>query len=405
MAAPKVGCKCSDHDVWITLSQDESKSVCHIERSKVKQTVVNYLKSHNYLSERSSYLCKACINMAEYLMKPKPEDVETKGQREHGLSCDSLETLIDTFIAYLSKSKVLTDHVPDSKWSQLFFYLGKRVLSYKIQKDGEYLSTKYKDASYLQTLNPMEFILQRENILVSFVEGISGRYIKNEHNSGIIFYLATLIENIYYLANLNWIFPHSFVSNLVESCISGSKIVTTINGKIYPAGSYSSYLNWLKEIGRNKLECPSGDIETYIDNIGKYIIRNYRISKTKSALADIITSTLHISLMGNIETIESLKPCYWSTEKTLGEIQGKMDEILQSSRKVFRKVRFNYISQMIEQYKNETNEITKRISDLILLQKRQCTNTVSFFLLVIIQYSSVYFSDFHLYLLGLWEGI
>lgn len=51
-----------------------------------------------------------------------------------------------------------------------------------------------------------------------------------------------------------------------------------------------------------------------------------------------------------------------------------MGEILQESHIVFRKVRFNYIEQMIQLFKCETSDISKRISDLLTFQKRRCIN-------------------------------
>lgn len=241
------------------------------------------------------------------------------------------------------------------------------------------LSKSYKNISYLCELDPKEFIFQRESILMSFIEGVSGRNLKNEGDSATIFYLASLIENIYFLVNFNWILPHSFVSNLIQSFISKSKIVTTINGKIYPAGGYSSYLTWLKDVGSEMLKSPTGDVETYFDNIGKYIVRNHHISKEKYSGADIITSTLHICLQGDLQSNENLKPCYWEKEKSIQEIQTRMGEILQESHIVFRKVRFNYIEQMIQLFKCETSDISKRISDLLTFQKRRCINEVGYF--------------------------
>ena len=64
-------CRCSEHETWSTFVQSENNAVCHIERSKVNVNVIKYLKDHNYLSSRVSYLCKACISRTVDIMSVK----------------------------------------------------------------------------------------------------------------------------------------------------------------------------------------------------------------------------------------------------------------------------------------------------------------------------------------------
>ena len=58
--------------------------------------------------------------------------------------------------------------------------------------------------------------------------------------------------------------------------MSGSKTVSTLNGKVTPSCGYTTYKKWLDIQGNNELKCPGGDIITYYDNIEKYVIKNYR---------------------------------------------------------------------------------------------------------------------------------
>lgn len=102
-----------------------------------------------------------------------------------------------------------------------------------------------------------------DELLISFLEGVSRRTLTDNTLPGTTnFQLACIIENFYYMLNFNWIFLHSFVASLIQSFISGSKTVSALNGKLSPSGSYTSYLNWLKENGSEALSCPPGDIET-----------------------------------------------------------------------------------------------------------------------------------------------
>jgi len=44
------------------------------------------------------------------------------------------------------------------------------------------------------------------------------------------------------------------------------------------------------------LRCHLGVIDLYFDNIGKYIIKNYRVSHEKTKTTDIITTALQIAV-------------------------------------------------------------------------------------------------------------
>ena len=89
----------------------------------------------------------------------------------------------------------------------------------------------------------------------------------------------------YYLRNFNLVLPYSFLSNLVQPCISGSKSVSVVNGKTTPGGSYVTYKNWINVHGKSASKCHGGTIDLWFDNIGRYINKQYRVSteKTKSA--------------------------------------------------------------------------------------------------------------------------
>ena len=99
--------------------------------------------------------------------------------------------------------------------------------------------------------------------------------------------------------------------------------VSVLNGKLSPGGGYTTYLNWIKAIGSEKLSCPLGDLITYIDNIGRYIIKNYRVTKNKTPSADVITTCLHIILNNSdkLQCEETLKPIFWGENLTLADKQ------------------------------------------------------------------------------------
>ena len=143
--------------------------------------------------------------------------------------------------------------------------------------------------------------------------------------------------------------------------------------KFFQAG-YTTYHSWLNNVGHKHQVCPPGYVETYINNIGKYIIKNYRVSKDKNNTVDVITTTLHIKLDENIQTDSSLKPIAWRKGATEKEIQTKMETIIQQSKILFCKIRSQYISHMTDIYKEQKDEVEIRINQLKERRKKQCRN-------------------------------
>ena len=154
--------------------------------------------------------------------------------------------------------------IPDEDWSILIYLITKKAANKDVLNDGNNLSQCYKNIDYLKYLNPREFVKERNKIVVSFLEGISGLNFESDLSDGKFYGIACAIESIYLLRNFNWVLPNSFILNLIQSFISGSKSVTAVNGKVYPSGSYTTYNEWLKLQGSNNLVCPPVDRRTVL---------------------------------------------------------------------------------------------------------------------------------------------
>ena len=85
------------------------------------------------------------------------------------------------------------------------------------------------------------YLCQRDKCLVAFLESISGIAFNKERNNQVKYSIYSIIESAYYLRTLNLVLLYSFLSNIVESLIAGSKTVTAINGKLHPCVSYLRY--------------------------------------------------------------------------------------------------------------------------------------------------------------------
>ena len=208
------------------------------------------------------------------------------------------------------------------------------------------------------------------------MEGVSGIAFNEEKNPQVKFACCMSVESIYHFRNLNVILPYLFLSNLLQSVVSGSKTVSAVNGMLHPSGSYPTIQSWLEEQGKELLESPPGDLVTFFDNIGKYIINNYRVRSKKSKSADIVSTTLHIILNKN-STLQSqieLKPNNWFSNQTESSIQEMMCEFLEKCSVNFRKYRYYYLLQKLEKVVNEDNKINERIKYLNKSAPRICAN-------------------------------
>ena len=92
--------------------------------------------------------------------------------------------------------------------------------------------------------------------------------------------------------------------------------MTAINGKILPEASDTSYRKWVNENGREKNRVPYCNLDVYVDNIGKHIIKKYRVHSERNNSPTVVTAVINIELQQNkdnaknIQFIENLKPRY-----------------------------------------------------------------------------------------------
>ena len=316
-------CGCVAHFQWTENSNNFI--VYNTERSKkFKKKTIIFMREKNLLPPRTNFVCNICVDKVETLFSsssttvPPLINITTSStavaeDTNSGFDESSEEEKsqnnnqkVNDFIEFLeSLTSAQVDSVDVNTWSKLLKALGKKVVSQRIVSDGTLCSKFYKLVDFLSTIDVDTYVKSRDNLLKSFVEGVTQKTYENLPASGKLKFAYTL-ENIYGLENFNWVLPISFSSNFIQSVISGSKTVTEMNGKLSPGGGYSTFLKWFTENGKIPLESPSGDIVTFFDNIGKYIYKLYQISKNKAPTADIITTTLHLVLEDKVCLILNL---------------------------------------------------------------------------------------------------
>jgi len=165
-----------------------------------------------------------------------------------------------------------------TKLSALVNLIARRFIEKDISTDGLSLRLKYKDTNYLCSLNSKQFIKERNKLLLEFICGAINIEFEQQSSPSFLYAIAVTIEMVYFLKNLNLVLPHCFMINLLQSFTSGLKTVTNMNWKCAPGASYTTYKTWLNEQGKDSLACPEGDVVTFFDNMGKYVIKHYKIS-------------------------------------------------------------------------------------------------------------------------------
>ena len=108
-----------------------------------------------------------------------------------------------------------------------------------------------------------------EKMMLQFLNGCCNVDYEDQTNMATLFAIAVALEMIYFIRNFNLVLPHCFAVNLLRSFTSGSKTVSTLNGKVTPGARYSTYKKWLNAKGDKVLICPDGDQVTHFDKIAK----------------------------------------------------------------------------------------------------------------------------------------
>ena len=101
----------------------------------------------------------------------------------------------------------------------------------------------------------------------------------------------------------------------------------------------------MNEQGSEPLKLPDGDLVTFFDNIGHYVIQNYRVWTKKINLADIVSSVVHIILNKKsvLQNQLELKPINWYEGISPKEIQERMIYFIELQTAEFQKYRFKYL--------------------------------------------------------------
>ena len=260
-------CKCVNHDSW-TKDIDDINPLHHISKSKkVKGQVIDFLKIHGYFPQKGMLICELCCRYAKDVLMTR-KSITT-----------SLTDTAMTFIEVLEKtSEFELEKLDEKLWLKIFRLLGEKVIRKRLNEDTCNNSQMYKRGEQMENLDLQSYLLRQDKLVSSFLEGICGVSYIDKNNTVSIqskYHFGYTLETIQSLARPKSVLPLSFLCNLIQTIISGSKMVPKVNGKISASGGYSTLLVWLKETGSNVLKCPLDDLDTYIDNIGNFSVNSF----------------------------------------------------------------------------------------------------------------------------------
>ena len=382
-------CKCALHNDSTDNGTISPKRLYNIASRPFPRKYLDILIAHRQIGPYAKFICDLCVDRGRQLSDSNTSDAETNNvtTTEDDVTDSSsdneidmtneqeelieISDLIDDLMSKLQGKSIddFGDRTVCDKLTNLISLVGEKFVRPNLKKEYDAFSTSYKSVALLSTLDSMKFLSECNNILVTFLSSVIGRDIKTMDHL-MLYRFSVCIETIYHLKNSNLILPHCFVQNLIQRTISGSRTVTDINGKTLPAASDPSYQKWLSQQGSKPLATPEKDIDVYIDNIGKYINKSYRVSVHKNRSPTVVTAVLNIPLQGDsfpsIQERMDLKPTEWLLPYTNeGDVQVKMLEILNACKMNFREYRFKYIDEILK-FANASDDMETHISQEVI---------------------------------------
>ena len=122
----------------------------------------------------------------------------------------------------LSLSEIM--NVDKKLVSNLVQIISKKFAKKDIFDDGKHIEMKYQDTDYLKSLDSKTYLLQRNQVLLSFINGCCNIKYQDQKDASLLYIIAVVVEMIYYIRNLNLVQPHCFLMNLLENSFQAQKL-------------------------------------------------------------------------------------------------------------------------------------------------------------------------------------
>lgn len=100
----------------------------------------------------------------------------------------------------------------------------------------------------------------------------------------------------------------------------------------------------------------SCDLDVYVDNIGKYIVKKYIVHSERNNSPTAVTAIINIELQQNegdtknIQFIENLKPDYWQGNLTKDVVQCLTEKEIEDAQSHFQEYCYYYLHSLFQFY-------------------------------------------------------
>ena len=407
----KKSCKCVIHD---TLCDEKPSRLYVVDKSKDYSKVnLKYLREKNLFGPCSKYVCDVCINYAGQKIKnlvsnvedpeaePAVEDREPAVEEDDNMNVDVAESVsesvngendqiesaaveeemdenesglvdaVDMLISNLEKKDMKIGPLLRSKLDRVVFLLSRTLIAPAIKQHSMSLKGDYNNVEKLQSLDSKRFLNSCSSALLSVIEGCTGKRLEHMFDTKDLFRYAVMVECLYHLRNSNLVLPHCFLLNLIEKTVSGSKSVTAINGKLMPGAGDTTLREWWTGQGLQPLSLPRQpcDLEIWFDNVGKYIVKSYRVKGERNPSPTVVTATQYIILekMPDQPMLQNSLSKYTVNKKIKDkkkqekELQRNMLSLRDESVKDFRGYRYLFVKSILNTML-KSSEFEKMIS-------------------------------------------
>ena len=236
---------------------------------------------------------------------------------------------------------------------QLQFCLGQ-IIEKNLYNDGLAISKEYRDIAKLKSAEPKLWLKNRNELVLSFLEGATNINLNHE-NEKKINALTHTVEQIYYSRNLNTITPFAFKRNLVTYTLTHSKQAVQIYSNWEGSGGYTTLLNILLEPAP-PLRCSiNTDIINTVDNNQKVGKCRRRIKEGSKIPISICTTVGHIETKPatDLQYNPQLSPENWLNKLSPNNNLEKVNTLESNSLNIFRLYRGKYITSIIDEIKQE----------------------------------------------------
>lgn len=184
----------------------------------------------------------------------------------------------------------------------------------EIKKDCDSIEGVYKDPKYLESFDISNYMLQRNDLIVSFICGAAqinpGEMLNHPKTS---LHVCGIVESIYKLANPCFVGPVSFMNNLTILQMGGSKTAVNVVGSQGAGGKYDTVTSWLENASQQmKLTCPDGDVMFILDN-EQCVGKSWSLKVNNKVKMSVITNiaVAQLESVPKVQTEDTLHPRKW----------------------------------------------------------------------------------------------